>query len=325
MKSDARLLLNKKKWKKQPGNNQSEIWKSSGTVDARKILNLKRSQKSKPPVYGSYMRTKTATSLIASQIRKEIAPVSKVPDKKIQLSKDGNIIITSKSKNAAKLIGREQLKLSTMYNTGTSYSTNQGNKSMQVEPSIYDMDDLEHTAVDDVLDFDSLPPAFATAKSLQNLSRKTALSQVLDKKYTMVADQLPQSSSSCSAKVYASNLHPTVSREDVMELFGNVGFIRGIEMSRPGAAVIDFYDENDAAKACDIYHNRLLDGLPMKCYLQNSDQQQKFTISQRLGQRMLPYISTSQVASESYQPASMSTNSRSRYHPRNVQFTVKLT
>ena len=78
MKSDARLLLNKKKWNKGSGTNKSEIWKSRGTVDARKILNLKRSQKSKPPVLGSYMRTKSATSLIASQIRKEIAPIAKV-------------------------------------------------------------------------------------------------------------------------------------------------------------------------------------------------------------------------------------------------------
>lgn len=80
MKSDARLLLNKKKWNKGSGSTIPDIRKTRGnTVDARKILNLKRSQKPKPPVLvGSYMRTKTATSLIASQIRKEIAPITKV-------------------------------------------------------------------------------------------------------------------------------------------------------------------------------------------------------------------------------------------------------
>lgn len=44
------------------------------------------------------------------------------------------------------------------------------------------------------------------------------------------------------------------------ELFGDVGPIRSIQMVKPGTAAIDFYDENDAEKACDLYHNRLLDG-----------------------------------------------------------------
>ena len=40
---------------------------------------------------------------------------------------------------------------------------------MQTEPSSMDMDDLEHTTVDDVLDFDSLPPAFVASKPVSYL------------------------------------------------------------------------------------------------------------------------------------------------------------
>lgn len=59
---------------------------------------------------------------------------------------------------------------------------------------------------------------------IQNLSRKSAVSQILEKKHTMVADQLLENSPSFCAKVYVSNLHPTVSKEDVMVIF-NYSFL----------------------------------------------------------------------------------------------------
>lgn len=50
------------------------------------------------------------------------------------------------------------------------------------------------------------------------------MSQILEKKHTMVADQLLENSASFCAKVYVSNLHPTVSKEDVMVIF-NYSFL----------------------------------------------------------------------------------------------------
>lgn len=49
-----------------------------------------------------------------------------------------------------------------------------------------------------------------------NLSRKSLVNQVLEKRNTMVADQLAETSRPHFAKVFVSNLHPSVSREDVM-------------------------------------------------------------------------------------------------------------
>ncbi|GFR18566.1 RRM domain-containing protein, partial [Trichonephila clavata] len=84
-----------------------------------------------------------------------------------------------------------------------------------------------------------------------------------------------------------------------------------------GTAVIEFYDVNDAAQACEIYHNRLLDGQPMKCYIQSNAYSHRVSVSERLGER----IQSSSVPLSS----SFSSNPRSRYNPRDVRFTVKLT
>jgi len=319
MKSDARLLLNKRKWNKASGGPKADNRKSHGALDARKILNLKRNQKFKTPVVGSFMRTKTATALIASRIRKEISPASQVPGKRVQLSKDGNIIVTSKSNSISRVHGRNEMPGNTNLVSRNRLLENR----IQYEPSMRDTDDLEHTAIEDLMDLESLPTSLVSSNATQNanLSRKSVVGQVIDKRHTMVADQLSQPSSTLSYKVYVSNLHPTVSRQDVVELFGDIGMIKSAEMLRPGTAVIDFYNEVDAEKACEIYHNRLLDGLPMKCYTQNTPQSERIAISQRLGNRMAFH------ANDIQRPVSSVTspNSRSRYNPRNVQFTVKLT
>lgn len=329
MKSDARLLLNKKKWKTASTGRQVETWrnqnfKSRGGVDARKILNNKRQhQKSKNPVLGSYMQTRNATAFIASQIRKEIAPVLREPEKQVQLSKDGNIIITAKSKNTSQVAARKGL-LRQMEIDLPSSSRSQQPTRMLYEPSISDMDDLEHSAVEDLLDIDSLPTSYVSSNAFPatNLSRNSHLKQIFENKSTMIADQLRQPPKIVCAKVYVSNLHPSVSQQDVLELFGDVGMIKDAEMLMPGTAIIDFYNSEDAQRGCDIYHNRLLDGLPMKCYLQTpKPQAQRSAISQRLGNRIVAQPSPVTAPS----PSLITTNSRSHYNPRNVKFTVKLT
>lgn len=325
MKSDARLLLNKKKWKPGPNNQKtdrmmSRDFKSRGTVDARKILNSKRGQKSKNPVYGSYMKTNNAAAFIASQIRKEIAPNARGQGKQVQLSRDGNLIVTSKSKNSTQMTARRDMLQRMEVDLPVRNRSLQ--TRMQYEPSTSRLDDLEHTTVGDLIDLNSLPSGYVSTRSLPsaNLSRQSVLDQFLGNRNTMIADQIVQPPQTVCAKVYISNLHPSVSQKDVMELFGDVGIIKNAEMLMPGTAIIDFYDANDAQKACDVYHNRLLDGLPMKCYLQTQKSQpQRSSISRRLGERIVaPRVPVTA-------PSPITTNPRSRINPRNVQFTVKLT
>lgn len=63
--------------------------------------------------------------------------------------------------------------------------------------------------------------------------------------------------------VKISNLHPSVSQEDIIELFAAVGALRRTRLVRPGYAEVIFVNYKDAAAAVARYHMRELDGLPM--------------------------------------------------------------
>ena len=65
-------------------------------------------------------------------------------------------------------------------------------------------------------------------------------------------------------KMIVSNLHHTVTEEDVMELFGDLGPLKRARMKENGDAEIVFVNKIDATRAVDAYHNRQLDGRPMK-------------------------------------------------------------
>uniref|UniRef100_T1IH32 RRM domain-containing protein n=1 Tax=Strigamia maritima TaxID=126957 RepID=T1IH32_STRMM len=64
-------------------------------------------------------------------------------------------------------------------------------------------------------------------------------------------------------KVIVSNLHPSVTQDDIQELFGEIGDLRRASLGKSGTAEILFMRPADAQKACDVYHNRQLDGIPM--------------------------------------------------------------
>jgi hypothetical protein len=64
-----------------------------------------------------------------------------------------------------------------------------------------------------------------------------------------------------------SNLNPLVTNQDIMELFGDIGTVAGLQMINPNTALVTYRKNDDAAKAVETYHNRLLDGLPMQCTL----------------------------------------------------------
>jgi RNA recognition motif-containing protein len=67
------------------------------------------------------------------------------------------------------------------------------------------------------------------------------------------------------AKVVITNLHESVSEDDIVELFGDMGAIKRAKMAKPGTAEVVFVKLSAAAKAVETYHNRQLDGKAMKC------------------------------------------------------------
>ena len=69
------------------------------------------------------------------------------------------------------------------------------------------------------------------------------------------------------AKVVVSNLQDSVSQEDILELFGDIGALKRAKVSEPGSAEVTFVNRSDALKAVEIYHNRQLDGKAMRCTL----------------------------------------------------------
>jgi len=71
-------------------------------------------------------------------------------------------------------------------------------------------------------------------------------------------------------RIVVSNLHPSVTHEDIKELFEDLGPLLTSRLVRPGTAEVIYKFQKDAKKAVDAYHNRQLDGQPMKCLLVNS-------------------------------------------------------
>jgi len=68
-------------------------------------------------------------------------------------------------------------------------------------------------------------------------------------------------------KVVIQNLQTSVTQEDIVELFGDIGALKKAKMVSPGHAEVVFVNRVDAKKAVEIYHNRQLDGKPMRCQI----------------------------------------------------------
>lgn len=75
--------------------------------------------------------------------------------------------------------------------------------------------------------------------------------------------------SSSGYRIVVSNLHTSVTQSDIKELFEDIGELYDSRIVRPGVAEVIYKSLNDAEKAVDTYHNRQLDGQPMKCLLVN--------------------------------------------------------
>ncbi|CAH1170428.1 unnamed protein product [Phaedon cochleariae] len=70
-------------------------------------------------------------------------------------------------------------------------------------------------------------------------------------------------------RIVVSNLQSTVTQDDIKELFEDIGQLLAAKLVRPGVAEVIYKNLKDAQKAVDTYHNRQLDGQPMKCLLVN--------------------------------------------------------
>lgn len=71
-------------------------------------------------------------------------------------------------------------------------------------------------------------------------------------------------------RIVVSNLNPSVTESDARELFEDIGDLVFVKLVRPGVAEVVFKNREDAEEAVETYHNRQLDGQPMKCMLVRS-------------------------------------------------------
>ena len=71
------------------------------------------------------------------------------------------------------------------------------------------------------------------------------------------------STSGVGASVLISNLLPSITQSDIIELFGEIGLMTAVNMINQTTALVSYQNSSDAVRAVKIYHNRLLDGRPM--------------------------------------------------------------
>ncbi|XP_075220254.1 uncharacterized protein LOC142323852 isoform X2 [Lycorma delicatula] len=79
-----------------------------------------------------------------------------------------------------------------------------------------------------------------------------------------------QTSQPTGHRIVVSNLQPSVTHEDIKELFEDIGPLVTSRVVRPGTAEVIYVLQKHAIEAVEAYHNRQLDGQPMKCLLVNS-------------------------------------------------------
>lgn len=65
------------------------------------------------------------------------------------------------------------------------------------------------------------------------------------------------------ASVLISNLNPTITQSDIIELYGEIGVLAAVNMINQTTALVTYHNSSDAFRAVKVYHNRLLDGRPM--------------------------------------------------------------
>ncbi|XP_076182808.1 uncharacterized protein LOC143154757 isoform X2 [Ptiloglossa arizonensis] len=125
-----------------------------------------------------------------------------------------------------------------------------------------------------ILAEDPIESKYYDSRSHRDVGVKSRLDSVPTKSRTMsVLSRSKTSSSSLSPstgyRIVVSNLQANVTQEDIKELFEDVGELLVSRLVRPGTAEVIYKTLKDATKAVETYHNRQLDGHPMKCLLVN--------------------------------------------------------
>lgn len=65
------------------------------------------------------------------------------------------------------------------------------------------------------------------------------------------------------ASILISNLIPSITQSEIIELFGDIGIMTAVNMINQTTALVTYQNSSDAVRAVKVYHNRLLDGKPM--------------------------------------------------------------
>jgi len=77
-------------------------------------------------------------------------------------------------------------------------------------------------------------------------------------------DLTKRPSKNAQFRVLISNLHPSVTLQDIEELFSAIDTVEHIQMLYPGVAEVLYLSEQSASVSVERYHNRDLDGQPMQ-------------------------------------------------------------
>ncbi|CAK9834591.1 Polymerase delta-interacting protein 3 [Anthophora retusa] len=125
-----------------------------------------------------------------------------------------------------------------------------------------------------ILAEDPVDSKYYDSRSHRDVGVKSRLDSVSNKSRTMGVLSRSKTSASSSSqstgyRIVVSNLQANVTQEDIKELFEDVGELLVSRLVRPGTAEVIYKTLKDATKAVETYHNRQLDGHPMKCLLVN--------------------------------------------------------
>ncbi|XP_050507224.1 polymerase delta-interacting protein 3 isoform X2 [Diabrotica virgifera virgifera] len=160
---------------------------------------------------------------------------------------------------------REALREELIY----GWPTYASHKTSRLQPSTY----IDLDAVDDE-EMPMAPPPRANTVSLQGTSRVTNVHSRLDEAVPSESHGIFSANKTkvvvpAGHRIVVSNLQQTVTQDDIKELFEDIGQLLTAKLVRPGVAEVVYKNLKDAQKAVDTYHNRQLDGQPMKCLLVN--------------------------------------------------------
>nr|CAX70317.1 Polymerase delta-interacting protein 3 [Schistosoma japonicum]CAX74932.1 Polymerase delta-interacting protein 3 [Schistosoma japonicum] len=134
-------------------------------------------------------------------------------------------------------------------------------------------------------------------------------------------NEVPVSTSSSGPKVSPiqgfrveiRNLQPSVTLDDVFELFSSVGSLRLCTVTRPGQAEVIYNHSSDALEAIERYNGRELDGRPMRVSLTTpvSEISNERDTSARLASRLGPNYGRKQTETQAKQVIRESLNKSS--------------